>query len=100
MRSGGQVDRAELPLPQRVLDASCEPVFLLFIAHFEPILQQNDAAGNHKLLNNGAEFQKPAVLFLSTEAHHMLDTRAVVPAAVKDNYFTRGGKVLHVTLHV
>ena len=39
-----QIHRAELPLPQRVVDARLEPPLLLVVADFEPELDQDDAA--------------------------------------------------------
>ena len=38
------------------------------------------------------------MLFLGAEAHDVFDAGAVVPAAVEDDDFSRGGKMLHVAL--
>ena len=40
------------------------------------------------------------MLFLRAEAHHVFHTQAVIPTAVEDHDFARGGEVLHVALHV
>ena len=40
------------------------------------------------------------MLAIRAKAHDVLDSRAVVPTAIEDDNFTRGGKVLHVALEV
>ena len=45
-----QVHRAELPLPQRIVDARLEPPLLLLVADLEPELDEDDAAVDDVLL--------------------------------------------------
>ena len=47
-----------------------------------------------------AKLQEPVTLLRGAEAHHVLDARAVVPTAVKDDDFARGGKMCEVALDV
>src|SRR4051812_32909480 len=98
--AGRQVYWAELPSPQRILDARFETTFLLFVAHFQPEFDQQDAACGDVALEDRAQFEETAVLFLAAEVHHVLHTGAIVPATVEDNDFACGRKLLQVALHV
>ena len=59
-----QVHRAQLPLPQRIVDARLESPLLLLVADFEPELDQDDAALDDVLFELRAELEKALVLLL------------------------------------
>src|SRR5207245_1728199 len=92
--------RAELPGSHRILNARFEAAFLLLVADLEPEFDQQDSACGYVALDDRAQFEEPAILFLAAEAHYILHTRAVVPATVIDDDFTRGRKLLQVALHI
>src|SRR5262249_26206622 len=71
-----------------------------FLADFEPDFDQLNAGIGNVLLDLGAELQKPLVLGFVDKPHHVFDTGAVVPAAVKDDDFTGSGKMRDVTLNI
>ena len=52
------------------------------------------------LLDHRAQLEKPFVLLLGAEPHHVLDAGAVVPAAVEDHDLAGRREVRHVALHV
>ena len=97
---GLEVHRRELPGLAAVVDARCEPARLLLGAHLEPVLEQDDAGVDHQLLERRRHFQEALRLLLGAEAHHALDTRPVVPAAVEDHDLARRRKVRQIALHV
>ena len=80
-----QVHGAQLPLPQRIVDARPEPPLLLLVADLEPELDEDDAAVDDVLLEHRAQLEEPLVLLVGAEPHHVLDAGAVVPAAVEDH---------------
>src|SRR5215510_5268345 len=47
----GQIDRAELPLAERILDARLEAATLLLVTDLQPIFDQLNAAIHYILLN-------------------------------------------------
>src|SRR5262249_57414467 len=77
-----QVGRAQLPLPQRIFDAGLEAPLLFLIAHFEPILDEQDTIIDHEQLKLGADLEETTVLLRRAEAHYVLDAGPVVPTAV------------------
>jgi hypothetical protein len=56
------------------------------------------ASPSQKRLERWTVPEKFPVLFLSTKAHHILNTGAVIPAPVEDDDFTSGGQVFNVAL--
>ena len=68
-----------------LLDALLESLLLFLIVHGEPVFDQNDAATDEHLLEQGAEAQEFAVLLIGAEADHSLDAGAVVPAPVEEH---------------
>ena len=56
------VHRAQLPLPQRILDARLEAALLLLHPDLEPQLDQDDAAVDGEFLDLRAQFQETLVL--------------------------------------
>ena len=96
----GHVDRGELPLLERVRLALPEPAALLLARHREPELDQVDAAPHEVPLELRRLAHELVVLGIGAEAHHPLDTRAVVPGAIHQHDLAARGQVLHVALEV
>src|SRR5262249_49679283 len=94
------VHGAQLPLPQRIVDARSEAPLLFLHPDFEPGLDQGDTAVDHPLLRLRALLEETLVLFAGAESHHVLDTGTIVPAAVEDHDFAGGREVPDVSLHV
>ena len=75
-------------------------LFLLLVAHFQPVFDQHDAVVGDVLLELGADFEEALVLLLGAEAHHVFDAGAVVPAAIEDHDLSRRREMREVALHV
>ena len=97
---GFEIHRAQLPLPDRIVDARHETALLLLLTDLEPDLEQPDAAIDHELLDDRAELEEALVLLGRAEAHDVLDAGPVVPAAVEDHDLAGRREVLDVALHV
>src|SRR5271165_1307202 len=95
-----QIHRAQLPLPQWVLDARLKATLLLLVADFQPEFDELDAGIDDVFLDAGADLEKALVLLFRAKAHHVFDARAVIPTAIEDHDLTRSWKVLHVTLQI
>src|SRR6516165_5192110 len=95
-----KIHGAELPLANWIANACIEAAFLLFLANFEPILNEDDASIDDVFFDGGAEFEKLAMLLLGAKSHHILHAGAVVPAPVEYDDFAGPREVLHVALHV
>ena len=80
-----EVHVGELPDLPRVVDPALEPSCLLVGADLQPVLEQDDAGVDHRFLDGRHLLQEPLGLLGRAEAHHPLDARAVVPAAVEDH---------------
>src|SRR6516164_8260555 len=78
LTAGFEVSRAQLPLPQRILDAGLEAPRLLRLIHLEPVLDQPDAVVDHKLLKGRAKAEEFPMLLVGAEAQHLLHARATV----------------------
>ena len=77
-----------------------ESLFLLIVAHFQPIFDQPDAVVGDVLLEFGTILQEALVLLLGAEAHDVFDAGPVVPAAVEDHDLSGRRKMREVALHV
>src|SRR5215469_9839862 len=95
-----EVHRTQLPDLARIVDARLEAARLLVLADFEPVLDENDAGLDHAAFPYGTQLQKPLHLMFGAESHDALDTGAVVPAAIEDDYLAARGKALHVALQI
>ena len=71
---------------------------LFLFRYFQPVLQEDDALADQKRLERWTVSEELSVLFLSTKAHHVLYTGAVIPAPVEDDDFTSGGQLFNVAL--
>src|SRR3954447_1841931 len=96
----GEVHVRELPALQRLVVADLEASSLLLEADREPVLEHDDPRAHQHPFELGAAAQELLVLGLAAEAHHPLDVRAVVPAAVEQDHLPGGGKMLDVPLEV
>jgi hypothetical protein len=94
------VDGRQLPLLQRLLLAAVEAAKLLVLRDREPVLEQQDAGAHHHLLDFRCLAHELEVLVGRTEAHHPLNTGAVVPGPVEQNHLACRRQVLDVTLEV
>src|SRR3954447_18724146 len=95
---GFRIHRAQLPLTERIVDSRLEPALLLVHSDLEPELDKDDATCDDIFLHLWTERKESLVLRRRTEAHHIFDAGAVVPAAVEDDDFTCSRKMLHVAL--
>ena len=84
---------AQLPLPQRILDARLEAPLLLFVADLEPVLEQDDAAVDRcSFSNSGHNFeecsccsfvQKPITCSTPARLYQLRSKITISPAAGK-----------------
>ena len=95
-----QVHVRQLPDLPRVVDPALQAAGLLVGADLEPVLDQQDPGVDHRLLEGRHQLEEPLGLLRRAEAHHPLDARAVVPAAVEDHDLACGREVRDVALHV
>jgi hypothetical protein len=70
------------------------------VAHREPVLAQQDPVLHQHPLEDRALAEEELVLLLGAEAHDVLDTGAVVPAAVEQHDLPGRGQMLDVPLEV
>src|SRR5258707_14072068 len=96
---GLEVHRAQLPLPQRIVDSSAESSLLLLFSDLQPDFDQKYASVADVFLELQAELQETSMVLFGAKTHHIFDAGAVVPAAVKDHDLARCRKLLNVTLH-
>ena len=95
-----QVHRAELPVPDRILQPGAEALQLFGVGDGEPVLAQHDAVLDQHPLEDRGLRQEPVVLLLGAEAHHSFDPGAVVPGPVEQHDLALRGQVLDVALEV
>ena len=93
-----QIHRTELPLAQRIVNACQEAPFLFVLPDLQPEFNENDARISDVFFDFGTNAEKALSLFLADETHHLLDTCAIVPAAIENDDFATGGKALDVAL--
>src|SRR5256885_11203598 len=90
----------ELPDLPAIMNPCLEATILLFLADFQPVLDQDNAILNDEMLSNGGILEEFLVLLVGAEAHHMLDARPIIPTAVENDDFACCGKMSHVALDV
>src|SRR5271165_903334 len=95
-----QIHRAQLPLPQWVLDARLKASLLLLVADFQPEFDELDAGIDDVFLDTGADLEKALVLLIGAKAHHVFNARAVIPTAIEDHNLPRRREVLRVALQI
>src|SRR5215471_10090016 len=95
-----QVGGTQLPLPQRVLNPRLEPPFLFLVADLEPEFDQLDPGVHNVPCNIWAPVEETLILLRRAETHNMLDAKAGVPTAVKNNDLTRRREMRDIALGV
>src|SRR5262249_48695031 len=95
-----QVNRAQLPLPSRIINACLKPARLFLVTDLEPILDQLNSIRLDELFQHGAAFEKVAVLFLGTKSHDIFHSGTVIPTSIKDHDLTCRREVRQVALDV
>src|SRR5262249_35518013 len=93
------IHRAQLPLPQRVIDTRRKSSLLLVLADFQPDLDQCSAAIDDVFFDLRAKLEKTSVLLLRAKPHDVFDAGAVVPTAVEDHDLATCRELLDVALH-
>src|SRR5215204_1347322 len=82
------------------MDPALEAAGLLLRADLEPVLEQDDAGVDHRLLNGRDLLEEPSCLLRCAEAHDALDTCPVVPASVEDHDLPGRREMLQIALDV
>src|SRR5690606_18234920 len=77
-----------------------EALLLVHLVDRQPVLVEQDAVVDQQLLEHRRLFQEQLVLVGGTEAHHLLDAGAVVPAAVEQHQLARRRQVRGIALEV
>src|SRR6202007_2137317 len=93
------IHRAELPLPQRIVDPRLKASLLLRLADLEPQLDQDDAPVDDVPLHSRAELEEALMIPLGAEAHHIFNAGTIVPAPVEDDDFSCRREMLDIALH-
>lgn len=97
---GFKVHWTKLPNFATVMNPRQESARLLLLAHFNPILDQNNSRTDESVLGLGTHAKKVFHLFLGAKAHQPLDQGAVVPAPVEDHDLARSGQMRNIALDV
>ncbi len=94
------IHRAELPDFPTILNPCLEAAVLLFLADFQPILDQENTILKDEVFSNGGILEECLVLLVCSEAHHMLDASPIVPTTIENDDFARSRKMSHIALDV
>ena len=94
------VERAELPLLERVLVSRLEPSGLFVASDREPDLDEMDAVVDEELLERHDLFEEPGHLLVGREVHDAFDAGAVVPGPVEERDLAARRELLDVALEV
>src|SRR2546426_1475134 len=101
---GRFVDRADLPLLERITPAAAQPTSLLVAADIEIVLEKNDVRARQHPFEAWRGFQERLVFFGRAILHDEFDAGPVVPAAIEQNDLARRwqvtGKALEVPLRL
>src|ERR1035438_1755565 len=100
MPSGLEVHGAQLPALSGVFHAVLKTVLLFFIAHREPILDQDDARTHQHALELRAPVQEFEILAFAAETHHALHSSPVVPTAIEQDHLTGSRQMCHIALEI
>src|SRR5258708_31625516 len=100
MLDRGLVERAVLPLLERIRAAVLQTLLLLVFADVEKVFEELDPRSLEQPLEGRHRLEKFLVFVLSAEPHDALDPGAVVPAAVEDHHFLGGREIVHVALEI
>src|SRR5262249_36356343 len=94
-----EVHWTQLPLPERVGDASGKPPFLLILSDLQPAFDHDNTGIDDVFFHFRAKLEKMADLLRGAKSHHRSDAGAVVPAAVEDHDLAPRRKALDIALH-
>ena len=95
-----QIHGAQLPLLERIVDATQEADMLLLIGNGEPVLDKPHARTHQHLFKFRHRAEEFLVLILGAEPHHFLDTSTVVPTTVKQHDFTGRRQMRDIPLEI
>src|ERR1700730_5249925 len=95
-----EVHWAQLPLPERVVDASGKSPFLLVLFDLQPDFDQDNAAIDDVFFHRRAKLEKIADLLRAAKSHDRFDAGALLPAAVEHHDLARRREPLDIALHV
>src|SRR5579872_58864 len=94
------VDRAHLPLLQRIDAARFEPLLLLGLGDIEIEFEKLNSGAFQHLLEDRDHLHEFLILALATETHDPLDPGAVVPGAIEEDHFLRRWKIGDIALEI
>ena len=98
--SRGEVDGGKLPPLERVVEPFPKPLLLLFLVCAQPVFEQQNAVIDEHFLERRDLAQELLDLLVGGEAHHLFDTRAIVPAAVEQHDLARRRQMRDVALEI
>src|SRR5207302_5385885 len=94
------VDRADLPLLERIAAARTQSPRLLLAADVEVILEERDSRAHQHALEAWSGIQELVALRAGAELHDVLDAGAVIPTAVEEDDLAGCRQVPDVALEV
>src|SRR6185503_16681142 len=97
---GLQVHRRQLPGLAPIVDAILEPARLLLHADLEPVLDEEDAGFDERLLEPRDQLEELESFLFAAVPQDSLVSGAVVPAAVEDHDLAARRQMANVALHV
>ncbi len=97
---GQQVHLGQLPDLPGVVDPALEAAGLFVGADLQPVLEEQDARVDHRLLDPRRQIKEAPGLLGGAESHHPFDAGPVVPAPVEDDHLAGRREVRQVPLDV
>src|SRR6185503_18344734 len=94
------IDRRQLPPLHRVVEPVLEPPLLDLLVAAQPIFEEQDSIVDQMPFEVRGTVEEFLNLLRRRKAHHPLDAGAIVPAAVEQNDFALGRKMLGVALEI
>src|SRR3989304_5107372 len=94
------VDRAELPLAERIFAPLFQAPFLLLATDVEVIFEDREAAMHEQLLEHRHRLHEFLVLCIRAETHYALAARALVPTAIEENDLSGNRKLFDIALEI
>src|SRR5947209_8631718 len=91
-----EVHWAQLPLPERVVDAGGKPPFLLVLSDLQPDFDQDNTGIDDVFFHWRAKLEKMAGLLRAAKSHDIFDAGAIVPAAVEHHDLARRREPLDI----
>ena len=94
------VEKAQLPLLERVAAACIESLRLLVTADGEPDLEKMDAIVHEELLERNDLIEETHDLLVSRETHDAFDAGSVVPGSIEERNLTARRELFDVPLEI